>query len=134
LPLYPPTELEPLLPRFAAPEAVHALNAVRRCAVGLPPDGVPVHVHDREIEEQIDSAGFTSELDHVPIEMQSVRIEHAQGAIVEPVLDRRQQLTQIYVGVVVNDVDVAAALTLLLKIRGFAPVEVDEEEFRRRVA
>jgi hypothetical protein len=48
---------------FVAPKSVDPIDASSRRLIGISPDGVPVHVHDKEIEEHIDGArlsGFRS--------------------------------------------------------------------------
>ena len=60
------------------------------------PDRVSVHVHDRKVKEHVDGFGLPGLVHHLPLNMQSVRVEQAQGAFVIRKLNLRQQFLRRY--------------------------------------
>jgi hypothetical protein len=77
-------------PGLVTPQFGHPVDPALRHLLRIAPDGVAIDVHDGEVKKHVDRLRLSRLPDHIPNEVEPVRIEEAQRAVEILVLDRRQ--------------------------------------------
>ena len=73
----PGFDISSLTPGFIAPISVHAFDPGLRHILGVAPYRAAVHVHDREVEQQVDRPRLACLEDHLPVEIGLIGIKQA---------------------------------------------------------
>src|SRR2546425_1127270 len=83
-----------LPPSIVAPELVHALQVCWVHAFGMPPQDVSIYVSDREVQKHVNRTHLSGSLNHLPVQVQPIRIKQAQPATILFPADIRKNLLQ----------------------------------------
>jgi len=121
------------LPSIVAPKSVHSFDAILRSFVGIAPNGIPVHIHDRKIEKHIDGPRVSGLPHDTPIEMQAVRIKQAKCSIVFSYLIVGSSVcVEIRTSVAGMNIDVRSISAQGCKMARLVCVHIDEIEMVKR--
>src|SRR6266513_5341276 len=71
-----------LSPRIVSPEFGHALQVCCVNTLGMSPQHVSIDVSHWEIQKHVDRAHLPSDLDNVPIQLQTIWVKQAQPATI----------------------------------------------------
>ena len=108
-----------LPPAFITPETRHAPEVRLVYAHRIPPQCVAVHVHDREVQEEVDAAHLAGTTEHFPVEIEAIRINQTQRPPTILILRARQDLAQRHlVAVARRDKDLGAGGPISQRLPG----------------